>query len=231
MSFVSNSCKGGGERRMKKKMVLIPILVLLMLIIIVPVMAQPTNGQKVPASEVSATIPYVSSNPATSTLTKLCLAAGLSSNPYPAPPIRERSYNPGHVPNPSPAPTDFETMQVKDASSYYLITDLNIGGTHYTGVSCNVYTGEYNLHQQTMSMEYDAIWYVGALGDLRSGFAGNIEAKIFDYLIGGMYSRITVHLVMHGFGDFEGQTLMLSFDSATDPGGINGAWNGYCLKA
>jgi len=199
---------------MKGKLFLISVLVMLMFVAMVtPVLAAP-KGQKVPASEESTSITY----------------AGLTAltgepNPYPAPPVTERYYNPGHVLNPVPTPTDFTTMQAH-SSSYYIITDLTIGDDHFTGVSCNVQNAELNFKTHNMNIQYDAIWYIDELGDLSCGFAGNIEAKIFNY-VGGVYDRITVHLVMKGFGDFDGQTLMLSFDSDVDVG----PWHGYCLKA
>ncbi len=179
------------------------------------VMAVPINGQKVEASEHSSSIKYAD-------LTALLAP---NSNPYPAPPVAERYYNPGHDLNPVPIPTDFETMQVRLGSAYYIITELNIGEETYQGVSCNVFNGQLNFKTHNMNIQYDATWYIGALGDLSSGFKGNVEAKLFNY-VGGSYDRLTVHLTMQGFGDFEGQTLILSFDSDVN---TDGYWRGYCV--
>lgn len=112
----------------------------------------------------------------------------INPNPYPTPMVSERYFEPGHIlitGTPNPWPTDFETMQAH-TSAYLIIDDLTIGTNHYTGVSCNTMDGTYNHKTQTMVMHYDATWYIGALGDLSSGFTGNLYAKIYDYIPGGM---------------------------------------------
>lgn len=202
------------------------MIVLTVLFAAAPALAAPTNGQKVEAFCASSSILYASTNPLLDTLTKRCLDAGLSVNPYPAPPIPIRYYNPGHESTPSLK--GIETIQIKDASAYYIITELRIGEDTFTGVSCNMYAAEMNVHTHDMNIQYDATWYIGALGDLSNGFAGNIEARLFNYWSGtpSTYDRMTLHLVMQGFGSFEGKILMLSFDSNMDTGG----WIGYCLK-
>jgi len=110
------------------------------------------------------------SNPNASEESTSITYAGLTAltgepNPYPAPPVTERYYNPGHVLNPVPTPTDFTTMQAH-SSSYYIITDLTIGDDHFTGVSCNVQNAELNFKTHNMNIQYDAIWYIDELGDL-----------------------------------------------------------------
>ncbi len=183
-----------------------------------PAIAEPLN-QKVSVEVVSTSIKY----PALTAL----LAP--TPNPYPAPPVRERYFSPGHILILGDAPATFEynTMHVRQASAYYTLV-LGIGEESYTGISCNVYCAEYNSKTMRNHVRYDAIWYVGALGDISNGFSGNMEASIFDFVPKtGAYSRLTVHGVMQGFGSFEEQTIMISFDSNEDTDGI---WRGYCLK-
>ena len=191
---------------MKKKMILIPILVLLMLFAVAPAMATPTNGQKVTASIASVRASYFGA-------------------PYPAPITSERYYEPGHILNPTTPPAGYETFQ-SHASSYQSITMLRIGDNDpVTGFSCNEQQAEYNAKTHSIQIQYIAIWFIGSKGDLSSGFAGNIETKAFNY-VSPTYDRITIHCVMKGFGSYEGQTIMLSYD------GANSAepWTGYCLK-
>jgi hypothetical protein len=103
---------------------------------------------------------------------------------------------------------------------------LFIGSEDYDVYSSNVWDGVYNFKIGLLIHNYDAVWYIPGEGS-DSGFSGNVEAKIYGFdPISGTYSRITVHSVTQGFGDFEGQTLMLSYDGP--PGGV---WTGYCLKA
>lgn len=198
-----------------KKAILASFMIFLILATFSTVFATPITEHRVVASEKSKNINYAG-------LTALLAP---NSNPYPAPLVIERYYNPGHDLNPVPIPTDFETMQVRHGSAYYIITELNIGAETYQGVSCNVFNGQLNFNTHNMNIQYDATWYIGALGDLSSGFKGNVEAKLFNY-VGGSYDRLTVHLTMQGFGDFEGQTLILSMDSAVE---TDGYWRGYCV--
>jgi hypothetical protein len=216
-----NTTKGGGEE-MKIKTTFIFIMLLSMLITITPTIAAPTDGQKVEASIISHSTSY-------SALTQL---TG-SPNPYPAPITTERYFEPGHVlitGTPNPWPTDYQTMQAY-SSAYILIDDLAIGSEHFTGVSCNTMHGNYNHKTQTMLLHYDATWYIGALGDLSSGFAGNVDVKIFDYIPGGSYySEQAVHCLLIGFGDFAGQTLSLFYDGPPPSTTYTPIWTGYCLK-
>jgi hypothetical protein len=94
---------------------------------------------------------------------------------------------------------------------------LFIGSEDYDVYSSNVYDGVYNFKTGMIIHNYNVVWYIPGEG-ADSGFSGNVEAKIYGLdLVSGTYSRITVHSVTQGFGDFEGQTLMLSYDGL--PGG------------
>jgi hypothetical protein len=102
---------------------------------------------------------------------------------------------------------------------------LYIGSEDYNVYSSNVWDGVFNFKIGMIIHNYNTVWYIPGEGS-DSGFSGNVEAKIYGLdLVSGTYSRMTVHSVTQGFGDFEGQTLMLSYDGP--PGG---AWTGYCLK-
>jgi hypothetical protein len=59
------------------------------------------------------------------------------------------------------------------------------------------------------------------------GFSGNIEMELYDFTLFQAESRSStlVHCVMHGFGEFAGQTLKLFCDGL----GM-GSWTGFCLK-
>jgi len=104
---------------------------------------------------------------------------------------------------------------------------LTIGNQQYDVYSSNVQDMTLNFKTGMGVIHYDAVWYIPEEGS-DSGFKGNVEAKIsdFDYL-SGTFNRLTVHCVTQGFGDFEGQTVMLSYDG---PPGVGVVWTGYCLK-
>jgi hypothetical protein len=102
---------------------------------------------------------------------------------------------------------------------------LFIGSEDYNVYSSNIWDAVYNFKTGMIIHHYNAVWYIPD-EESDSGFFGNVEVKIYGFdLVSGTYSRMTVHSVTQGFGDFEGQTLMLSYDG---PGA--GAWIGYCLK-
>jgi hypothetical protein len=102
---------------------------------------------------------------------------------------------------------------------------LSIGSETHNIYSSNVLDGTLNFKTGLIIHHYDAVWYIPDENS-DSGFSGNVEAKIYDYdFVSGTFSRMTIHSVTQGFGDFEGQTLMLSYE-----GPAGGAWTGYCLK-
>ena len=100
---------------------------------------------------------------------------------------------------------------------YYPIT-LTIGNDVYTdGYSYNYANQMLNLKTMMLNNRGFAIWTFDGIG----GFEGNLEMKLS--AIDGYYS---IHGVLFGFGDFEGQTLMLSYEGPP----VGAVWTGYCLK-
>jgi hypothetical protein len=100
---------------------------------------------------------------------------------------------------------------------YYPIT-LTIGNDVYTnGYSYNYGNQMLNLKTMMLNNRGLAIWTFEGIG----GFEGNLKMKLS--AIDGYYS---IHGVLFGFGDFEGQTLMLSYEGPP----VGAVWTGYCLK-
>jgi hypothetical protein len=101
---------------------------------------------------------------------------------------------------------------------YYPIT-LTIGSEVYTeGYSYNFGNQMFNSKTMMLNTRVLAIWTFEGIG----WFEGNLEMKLS--AIDGYYS---IHGVLFGFGDFEGQTLMLSYEGPP----VGAVWTGYCLKA
>ena len=102
-------------------------------------------------------------------------------------------------------------------NDYYPII-LTIGSDVYpNGYSTNDVNIVFNTKTMVVNFHGYAVWTFDTIG----GFEGNIEMKLS--AINGWY---TLHCVLHGFGDFEGQTLMLSYDGPP----VGAVWTGYCLK-
>jgi hypothetical protein len=107
-------------------------------------------------------------------------------------------------------------------TDYYPIA-LKIGSVLYTdGYSTNINDVVFNSKTLVVNTRSDTVWEWEDIG----GFAGNIEMKLW-FEEGIPYPYYSMHTLMHGFGYFEGQTLMLSYDGPL-PGAV---WTGYCLKA
>ncbi len=89
---------------------------------------------------------------------------------------------------------------------------LTIDEVDYNVYSVNTFDATYNPSKQDIVMHYDAIWYVGD-GSTTSdnGFKGNIEMRLLGY---NLVSSVTsdIHANFQGFGSFEGQTLVLSYE-------------------
>ncbi len=109
-------------------------------------------------------------------------------------------------------------IQIRGEQTDYDPITLTIGGDVYTdGYSSNFGNVVINLKTGWLISRGYAEWTFEGIG----GFAGNLEMKLS--IITGWYS---IHGVLHGFGDFEGQTLMLSYAGPPFPA----LWTGYCLK-
>ena len=102
-------------------------------------------------------------------------------------------------------------------NDYYPII-LTIGSDVYTnGYSYNFGNSVFNSKTMVLNFRGYAVWTFEGIG----GFEGNLEMKLS--AIDGYYS---IHGVLRGFEDFEGQTLMLSYDGPP----VGAVWTGYCLK-
>ena len=188
---------------MNKKL-LILALSLLMLAAIAPVMADPTNGKKVPVVQISG---------ATITQPTVCPPNGLT---YP--------YN-----GLSRLTGQNHTAQRRDYGQILGAT-LIIGETTLVGKSFNNYDRMINffgnypvLTGMMMVYHYDAIWDFPTAG---GGFEGNINMVITDYNPGPPATyQAKFTTVLHGYGAFEGQTLQFTYSG---PSGQ--PWEGYLLK-
>ena len=160
------------------------IILLAVVMVAAPVMAEPTRGQKIPAS-----MTVVGSEPEV----------------------------PGEV-------WITNGGVLHDWNGQHTIYNiLTIGRQDYNVYSSNVRDITLNLKTGAGVIHYDAVWYIPGEGS-DSGFKGNVEAKFYLSETG---VRLVVHCVTHGFGDFEGQTVMLSYEG---PSGVGVVWTGYCLK-
>ncbi len=104
---------------------------------------------------------------------------------------------------------------------------LTIGATTYIFYSYNIFDMNYNPTSQSLIIHSDAIWYVGSGTEATdSGFAGNIETTQYgmaSFPPPTSYSSVRTHCTLQGFGSFEGQTLVLSYETG-DPG-----WAGFVI--
>ena len=166
---------------MNKKVLVVTMTLLAVAMFVAPVMAEPTNGQKVPATLIPG--PAVGG----------------------APP--ERMWI-----------TNGDIQQIRGRQVDYFPITLTIGSDVYTnGYSYNFVNSVFNLKTMVVNTRGLAVWTFAGIG----GFEGNLEMKLS--AIDGSYS---IHGVLRGFGNFEGQTLMLSYDGPP----VGAVWTGYCLK-
>jgi len=85
--------------------------------------------------------------------------------------------------------------------------------------------GTWNPQQETMIMHSNDIVYIPSEGS-SDGFSGMGAMKFYGYSwITHMWASQKVRHIWHGFGSFEGQTLMLSYEGPRGP-----TMTGYCLK-
>ena len=104
-----------------------------------------------------------------------------------------------------------------------------IGNPPYAEYDFNHYLvgyGSWNTKTGVFVGHFDGLWTL--VGDDSSGFSGNMEMRAYDFdLYAGTWSWWSAHEVAQGFGDFAGQTLMLSIDGTLD---LNAPFTGYLLK-
>lgn len=110
-------------------------------------------------------------------------------------------------------------VQIRGEQTDYYPINLTIGSDVYPyGYSSNFGDVVINLKTGWLISHGYAEW---TFPSVDGGFAGNLEMKLSIFT--GWYS---IHGVLFGFGDFEGQTLMLSYDGPP----VGALWTGYCLK-
>jgi len=208
-------------KKVKKAAAVILMFTLFMMFTaITPAMAKPDEEHRIEASLTQTSKSYAA-------LTNSCLAAGLKSNPYPGPPVGESFKVPG---NP-----DIE--QVRGGSLYFVLKHLIIGEEDYTsGVACNFYNGLQARQQNGMVIHhFDMTLYVGALGNMDNGFKGWVQMKVYGWnSTARTIEYATWHGTLVGFGDFKGQTLLLSYKASSFAdfiaSGVTKPWTGYCNK-
>jgi hypothetical protein len=124
---------------------------------------------------------------------------------------------------------DNGVVQVRDWG-YEYAAHLTDGSSTYTLYCVSTYDGVYNPNTQVVNLRYDVTWYyyTGSTPQVSpDGFAGNFELKmtgITKYPGPINYPGVgeSIHCVLQGFGTFEGQTLMLSYDGAYHGGDLTG---------
>lgn len=137
-------------------------------------------------------------------LTDYCLNVwGLSANPYPA-------YSP------------------TDKTSYMVFTFM-IGDHEYQGVSCNTYTSTYSLTDKTVTLTYNATWYVGDWGKanarMNQGFEGTVVVILHNYnFVTKAYDYHSAQFNLQGFHRFNHQSLVLTVEDSR----ITKLATGYC---
>ena len=182
---------------MKKVAFAVLAITVLMMLFIVPVMATPKETSPawhtVPVSDSYYEVTY-------DELTEMCLAAGLSKNPYPAPTTPTESL-------------DYPFYHFYDIPAYYIFT-ITIGDVAYPGVSCTVYDATMNLiNGDGQAVYHKATHYFGDLGKMNHGFDGSCTLDIHGFL-GTPGSYFIANWELQGFGRFTGQSLTLTQDSS-----------------
>jgi hypothetical protein len=174
----------------KIAIVVIMTIALLALCFIAPVLAAPTNGQKVPV--------IFTLNPIT---TKV---------PVPG----ESWYTPSGV---------FHVMGRVETSSVV----IKIGDTSYNGLIVMTSHGMWNPQEKTMSLSTEDILYITNDGS-PNGFAGDGHLRLYNWVWGTppSWTDSVIFHIWHGFGSFEGQTILLSYEGPRTP-----MATGWCLKS
>ena len=193
---------------MKKIAVAVLALALLVPLVVMPVMATPRDSSPAwhtyPVTDTYYGVTY-------DQLTQMCLDAGLSANPYPAPTT------------PTEDDSQFPIIHIYGESQYFVFT-ITIGDEAYPGISCalidvtvNVLTGDGHLDY------YYVPHYFGDLGKMNHGFDCVSSVDFYGSGTPGYY--FTVNFAFQGFGRFTGQTMIETQDSRVS---LDVA-TGYCL--
>ena len=182
---------------MNSKSLGIAITLLAVIMLATPVMATPKESSPawytLDATDTYYEVSYED-------LTEMCLAAGLSENPYPAP----------------TTPTIYTVNGVdhKDGASAYYIFSIEIGSTVYTGVACSVYDETFTWSTFTLRQLHKSTHYFGEFGDMNHGFKGTVTVFLQYTSMTAFY--FIANWALEGFGHFTGQSLTLTQDSRTD---------------
>jgi len=177
----------GGEI-VKKTAVTILVLALLLLFAAAPAMAEPTNGQKIPAIMT-----------------------------FPVPP-KITMLDPGEVWK-TPGNVSHRRDTIVNYTFVFTIGD----DPPLTGYAITVRDGNGIIPKTGMFSyhEYYEFWFPTVGG----GFEGRGLSHYFDFVSMSSYD-LEIHVVLHGTGSFEGQTLNM-----WRTGGVVGpGWTGYLLK-
>jgi len=131
-------------------------------------------------------------------------------------------------------------MHVGEIETYYCV--LTIGTEEHFIYSYNpkvnaMYNPGKGLY---VSQSDDAIWYVkpdepdmpypdpGFEQPTSDGFKGKVTISLTNLVPPYDSMMVKVHVLMHGFGGFAGQTLEFSFSGAWY--GLPATWEGFCIK-
>jgi hypothetical protein len=161
------------------------VILLVISLLMIPVMAKPTNEQKVSASMIPTALV-------------------------------------GASPPESQWVSDEGVVQIRGQVQVRSFT-LSIGQQGFTGVTTSLQDVSNDLSTGIVIAHIYATHLVdGKIG----GFEGIVEMKLYNFNpFTFTWDWESWHSVAQGFGDFEGKTLMLSYE-----GEPNGPRTGYCLK-
>ena len=103
---------------------------------------------------------------------------------------------------------------------------LNISGTVYNAFFVTIFkVSMWNPQQRTLIGHSEDIVYIPSEGS-SNGFSGVGALKLYEWdMATQTWTSQKIHHVWHGFGSFEGQTLLLSDEGPNSP-----IVTGYCLK-
>jgi hypothetical protein len=122
--------------------------------------------------------------------------------------------------------TDGGIIQIRGQQlSFTALT--TIGGTTYPVYVNAVFDATFNPKTGVFNTRIDNVWYIGGQGS-PNGFAGNTEAKYFGVTTlppATSASWLTEHMLLQGFGSFEGQVIIASYDGPPPFSTLTG----YCL--
>jgi len=181
----------GGEG-VKKKVFLITVVVFSIALMATPVLAVPTQGQKLPVS--------LKFTPTTS-------ADGINHINIPG----DFVLNDGSIGQRRDAVTSYKVELTIDEDPIvgYSIVERPVVVYNVIKHKCMTM---HEIHVMDFSAE-------------EGGFEGNALLKFTDYVSPASF-HLEAHGTFHGTGDFEGQTIVASYE-----GPAGGTWTGYILKS